>query len=146
MAIIPINDIPRNRTDTPTQRDLIRFDIADAIKRGVSKFEFDGDGYKYSTLARNASQTFKMLFVRSIYEPAVSKAKKHLEKEFPGEEFELPGPDEYIGKAAVFSTRKMDDRQHVFCSLNIPLLTSLESYIYIDVLKTIYRKNQKPKQ
>ena len=143
MAIIPIKDIPKSKSSSPSQRDLIRSDIMDAISQGVKKFEFDGDGYKYSTLARNVSQTFKIMFVRNIYEPAAEKAKKHLEKEFPGETIEMPAAENYLGKAAAFTARKLEDRHHVYCSLNLPLLTSLESYIYIDVLKSIYQRTKK---
>ena len=54
MAIIPIKDIPQPRNLAPTQRDFIRADIREAIKLGVSKFEFDGEYYKYNTLKNNA--------------------------------------------------------------------------------------------
>lgn len=80
MAIIPIKDIPQPRNLAPTQRDFIRADIREAIKLGVSKFEFDGEYYKYNTLKNNAKEAFKSLFINEIYNPGVAKAEKRLKK------------------------------------------------------------------
>ena len=140
MAIIPIKDIPGSTSATPTQRDLIRADIREAIRLGVTKFEFDDEQYKYSTLVGNAKEAFKSLFVKEIYDPAVEKAQKRLKKEYPGDELNIPAYNTYIHKAAVFSARKFEDRIHVYCALDLNLINGMDGYLYIDALKTMYRK------
>ena len=142
MAIIPINDIPFSKSLSPTQRDLVRADIRDAIRLGVPKFEFDDDRYKYPTLVSNAKDAFKSLFINDIYNPSVAKAEKRLRKEYPGEEFSIPEYTKYIHKAAAFSARKLQDRIHVYCALDLNLINGMDGYIYIDALKTLYRKKQ----
>lgn len=139
MAIIPIKDIPSNKTLNPSQRDLIRQDIRYAIKLGVPKFEFDDERYKYNTLAGSAKEAFKSLFTNEIYHNAAIKAEKRLSKEFPEKSVAIPGSSYYYGKAAVFSSRKMEDRTHVFCSLNLNLINGLDGYLYIDALKSLYK-------
>ena len=90
MAIIPIKDIPSNKTLNPSQRDLIRQDIRYAIKLGVPKFEFDDERYKYNTLARSAKEAFKSLFTDELYHNAATKAERRLRKEFPDKTVAVP--------------------------------------------------------
>ena len=139
MAIIPIKDIPQTRSLAPTQRDFIRADIREAIKLGVSKFEFDGEYYKYKTLKNNAKEAFKALFINEIYNPGVAKAEKRLKKELPTETITLPTYDKYIDKAAKFSTVKSQDRVHVYCALDLNLINGIDGYLYIDALKALYK-------
>jgi hypothetical protein len=139
MAIIPIKDIPQTRSLAPTQRDFIRADIREAIKLGVSKFEFDGEYYKYKTLKNNAKEAFKALFINEIYNPGVAKAEKRLKKELPAETITLPTYDKYIDKAAKFSTVKSQDRVHVYCALDLNLINGIDGYLYIDALKALYK-------
>ncbi len=117
-------------------------DIRDAIRLGVPKFEFDDERYKYPTLKANAKNAFDSLFINEIYSPSVAKAEKRLRKEFPGEEFSMPAYAPYIHKAAHFSARKLQDRIHVYCALDLNLINGLDGYLYIDALKTLYRKKQ----
>ncbi len=139
MAIIPINDIPTNKTLNPSQRDLIRQDIRDAIKLGVPKFEFDDERYKYNTLSGSAKEAFKSLFTSEIYHDAALKAERRLKKEFPEKAVEIPESSYYCSRAAAFSSRKLDDRTHVYCSLNLNLINGLDGYLYIDALKSLYK-------
>ncbi len=139
MAIIPIKDIPQTRNLAPTQRDFIRADIREAIKLGVSKFEFDGEYYKYKTLKNNAKEAFKSLFINEIYNPGVAKAEKRLKKELPAETITLPTYEKYIDKAATFSTVKSKDRVHVYCALDLNLINGIDGYLYIDALKALYK-------
>ncbi len=139
MAIIPIKDIPTNKTLNPSQRDLIRQDIRYAIKLGVPKFEFDDERYKYSSLARSAKEAFKSLFTNEIYRNAAIKAEKRLNREFPEKTVAIPGSSDYFARAAEFSSRKMEDRIHVYCSLNLNLINGLDGYLYIDALKSLYK-------
>ncbi len=139
MAIIPIKDIPTNKSLNPSQRDLIRQDIRYAIKLGVPKFEFDDDRYKYSTLARSAKEAFKSLFTNEIYHNAAIKAEKRLGRELHGKDVTIPGASDYCSRAAEFTSRKMDDRIHVYCSLNLNLINGLDGYLYIDALKLLYK-------
>lgn len=143
MAIIPIKDIPTNKSLNPSQRDLIRQDIRYAIKLGVPKFEFDDDRYKYSTLTGSAKEAFKSLFTNEIYHNAAIKAEKRLSKEFPGKKVAMPGSSNYFSRAATFSSRKMEDRIHVYCSLNLNLINGLDGYLYIDALKSLYKNLNK---
>ena len=142
MAIIPIKDIPGSATSSPTQRDLIRADIREAIRLGVTKFEFDDERYKYPTLVSNAKEAFKSLFINEIYNPAVAKAEKRLRKEYHEEEISIPSYSTYIHKTALFSARKQEDRTHVYCALDLNLINGMDGYLYIDALKTLYRKKQ----
>ncbi len=139
MAIIPIKDIPTNKSATPSQRDLIRQDIRYAIKLGVPKFEFDDERYKYNTLARSAKEAFKSLFTDELYHNAAIKAERRLRKEFPDKTVAVPASSSYFNRAAVFSSRKMDDRIHVYCSLDLNLINGLDGYLYIDALKSLYK-------
>ena len=142
MAIIPIKDIPGSTSSSPTQRDLIRADIREAIRLGVTKFEFDDDRYKYSTLVGNAKEAFKSFFINEIYNPSVVKAEKRLRKEYPGEEISIPSYNTYIHKTAMFSARKQEDRIQLYCALYLNLINGMDGYLYIDALKTLYRKKQ----
>jgi|GEM_PF-3296328 hypothetical protein len=142
MAIIPIKDIPSSTSSSPTQRDLIRADIREAIRLGVTNFEFDDDRYKYSTLVGNAKEAYKSLFIKEIYNPSVVKAEKRLRKEYPEEEFSIPSCSTYMHKTALFSARKQEDRIHVYCALDLNLINGMDGYLYIDALKTLYRKKQ----
>ena len=99
MAIIPIKDIPSNKTLNPSQRDLIRQDIRYAIKLGVPKFELDDERYKYNTLAGSAKEAFKSLFTNEIYRNAAIKAEKRLNREFPEKTVAIPGSSDYFARA-----------------------------------------------
>lgn len=117
-----------------SQRDIIRSDIKEAINNGISQFEFIDDRYKYDTLITNAKETLGMWFQREIYYPASRKAKEKLKGKI-SEPFWTPMPFEYYKKAFSLSKRKLDDRVHVYCTLNLDMINNIEQVIYNDTLK-----------
>lgn len=46
-----------------------------------------------------------------------------------------PMPFEYYKKAFSLSKRKLDDRVHVYCTLNLDMINNIEQVIYNDTLK-----------
>ena len=131
MAIKPIDNIPDAAPAPPSQRELIRRDVREAYKNHISQFEFEDDAYKYNTLITNARQAIKQWFQREVYFPASRKAKERL-KERITEPFWTPIAFEYDSKAYSLSKRKLEDRVHVYCTLNFDLLNNLEQTIYDD--------------
>lgn len=139
MAIKPIDNIPDSPPASPSQRELVRSDVREAYKNHISQFEFEDDRYKYDTLITNARQALKQWFSREIYMLADKKAKTRL-KEKIIEPFWTPMAYDYDSKAYSLSKRKLDDRVHVYCTLNFDLLDNLEQIIYDDTYEK-YAKN-----
>ncbi len=138
MAIKAVNEIPGENKKC-SQRELIRQDIREAFEKSIEKFEFEGESYKYDTLIINARETLKIWFHREIYFPAYKKAKEKL-KEKITEPFWGPMAHEYDKKVYSLSKRKLSDRVHVYCSLNIEMLKNMEQVIYDDTLKLYEEK------
>ena len=139
MAIKPIDNIPDAAPAPPSQRELIRRDVREAYENHISQFEFEDDRYKYDTLINNARDALKQWFHREVYFLADKKAKERLKDKISGY-FWTPMAYEYDTKAYSLSKRKLDDRVHVYCTLNFDLLDHLEQTIYDDTFEK-YSKN-----
>ncbi len=133
MAIKAIENIPEAEP-VLSQRDIIRSDIQEAVSKGISQFEFIDDRYKYDTLITNAREAIKMWFHREIYYPAYNKARERLKAKI-SEPFWGPSSYDYDKKVFFLSKRKLDDRVHVYCTLNLDIINNIEQVIYDDTLK-----------
>lgn len=138
MAIKAINNIP-DKVHTISQRDIIRSDVQEAIDGNISQFEFIDDRYKYDTLIGNARDAIKYWYKRKIYYPASRKAKERLKSKISGN-FWIPMNFEYEKKVFSLSKRKLDDRVHVYCTLNLDMIKNMEQIIYDDTLKLYAEK------
>lgn len=114
MAIKPIDEIPLNTLDKrKSQRENIRMDILEAIEKGVSKFEFDGD-YNWKYLAQYAREEADQIWRKKYHEITVEARQKY------GLERMLSTyPDyKYKGEYIRIHTNKMADRIHVYCVID----------------------------
>ena len=141
MAIKTITSIPESKNSV-SQRDLIRRDIKEAISNGISRFEFIDDAYKYDTLITNARQTLRIWFHKEIYYQASRCAHDRLQEKIK-KPFWTPMAHEYDNKVFSLSKRKLKDRTHVYCTLNLDVLKNLEQIIYDDTLKRYTEKRPK---
>lgn len=112
--IKPINEIPMNEADKRrSYREMIRSDIQEAIDRGIERFEFDGD-YNYKFLAQYAREEADMIW-RSTWRDIMKKAKEE-----HGFEGYLYGPNYKLkGNYIKIRSRKMPDRTHVYCEIDL---------------------------
>ena len=113
MAIKPIDEIPLNTLDKrKSQRENIRMDILEAIEKGVSKFEFDGD-YNWKYLAQYAREEADQIW-RKKYHDLIFEAKRDYNirsiSTFPSYDLK--------GKYIRIRSAKMPDRIHVYCVID----------------------------
>lgn len=130
-----IPDVPK----TLTQRDLIRKDLEEALKSRISQFELINDAYKYNTLAGNVKDTLERWFQRQIYYPARMNAKEKL-KDRITEPFWPKDWFEYKQKAFSITKRKLEDRTHVYVTLNFDVIDNIEQIICDDTLELYKEK------
>ncbi len=132
-SIKPIENIP----DVPqkiTQRDLIRKDIKEALSNKVSQFELINDAYKYDTLAQNTKSVLEEWFRGKIFCPAYKNAKERLKTKIT-EPFWGKNWFEYKQNVFKVSKRKLEDRVHVYVTINLDFIDNIERTIYEDTLK-----------
>ncbi len=139
MAIIAVQDIPEEPRPL-SQRDMIRKDIREAMENGISQFEFIGDAYRYNTLITNAKETLRLWFHREVYFPASRRAKERLKSQIK-EPFWTPMAQEYDSRAFSLTRRKLGDRVHVYCFLNLDMIKNMEQVICDDTLKEYSKKH-----
>ena len=132
MAIKAIKSIP-DKMQCVSQRDIIRNDIKEAIDNNIPQFEFVDDRYNYTTLMSNAKETMKFWLKREIYYPASIKAKERLKSN--GMSFCTPSFLDYDKKLFALISKKLEDRIHIYCSLNLDMINNMEQIIYEDTLK-----------
>ena len=115
MAIKPIDEIPLNVQDRrKNQRENIRNDILEAIERGISKFEFDGD-YNWKYLAQYAREEADMIW-RKKYRDLILEAKRN---------YNIRSISTYLpsynlkGQYIKIRSAKMPDRIHVYCVIDL---------------------------
>ena len=113
MAIKPIDEIPLNTLDKrKSQRENIRMDILEAIEKGVSKFEFDGD-YNWKYLAQYAREEADMIW-RKKYRDLILEAKRDYNIRLISSL-----PSYYLkGQYIRIRSAKMPDRIHVYCEID----------------------------
>ncbi len=133
VEVIP--DVPKMLT----QRDLIRRDLEEALKNRISQFELVNDNYKYNTLAGNAKDALERWFQRQVYYPARKSAKDKL-KDRITEPFWPKDWFEYKQKAFSITKRKLEDRTHVYVTLNFDVIDNIEQIICDDTLELYKEK------
>lgn len=138
MAIKAVEIIP-DKTHIVSQRDIIRNDVQEAVNSNISQFEFIDDRYKYNTLVGNARDAIRNWFNREVYYPSDKKAKERLKSKISGT-FWTPMGFEYEKKVFSLSKRKLNDRIHVYCTLNLDMIKNMEQIIYDDTLKLYAEK------
>ena len=113
MAIKPIDEIPLNIQDKrKSQRENIRADILEAIKNGISKFEFDGD-YNWKYLAQYAREEADMIW-RKKYRDLILEARRDYNIRLTSSL-----PSYYLkGQYIRIRSAKMPDRIHVYCEID----------------------------
>lgn len=129
MSIKKINAIP-TPAQRLSQRSLIVADVREAVQNGISQFEFDGDMYNYKTLAGNARDAVKKWFRQEVYGPALNNVYEQLgSREYTTSK----GCYEYSWEAYSISQRKMEDRVHVYCTLDLDIINNMEKLILEDI-------------
>ena len=121
MSIKPIKEIPMNTKDArESYRARIRADINEALEKRIDKFEFEGD-YNYKYLAQYAREEADRI-IRHITNKHDREITKVLQKEFNEEYIYVPSLREAI---IVISNRKLEDRNHVYVSIDYEKLDNL---------------------
>lgn len=121
MSIKPIKEIPMNTKDArESYRARIRADINEALEKRIDKFEFEGD-YNYKYLAQYAREEADRI-IRHITNKHDREITKVLQKEFNEEYIYVPPLREAI---IVVSNRKLEDRNHVYVSIDYEKLDNL---------------------
>ena len=127
MGIVEVNEIPEGKK---SQRENIRKDIEQAIKKHIVKFEIIGD-YNYNCLDQAARIVVDQYFRSKIYPKAAREVQKELEEEF-GEKVWCNSAYEYSGKFIGIFRRKRGDRIHVY---------GLIDYKFAENFKEILKKD-----
>lgn len=113
-------------------RENIRNDIHNAWDSGIEKFEFVGE-YNYKYLAQYAKEEASNLLSHIVREQELEKKYK--------EKYQLRYfrfyPYRHLGEIIRISSRKADDRIHVYCTLNKDALEPL-----IDKLATEQKNHE----
>ena len=88
---------------TPTQRELIRRDINEAIKKSIRLFEIKGENYRINTLADNARQV-------------ADRANRYIRRSIANQKnvSYLETPKDTI----IIIKRTIDGIPHVYCRIN----------------------------
>lgn len=121
MSIKPIKEIPMNTKDArESYRARIRADINEALEKRIDKFEFEGD-YNYKYLAQYAREEADRI-IRHITNKHDREITKVLQKEFNEEYIYVPPLREAV---IVISNRKLEDRNHVYVSIDYEKLDNL---------------------
>ena len=121
MSIKPIKEIPMNTKDArESYRARIRADINEALEKRIDKFEFEGD-YNYKYLAQYAREEADRI-IRHITNKHDREITKVLQKEFNEDYIYVPPLREAI---IVISNRKLEDRNHVYVSIDYEKLDNL---------------------
>ena len=121
MSIKPIKEIPMNTKDArESYRARIRADINEALEKRIDMFEFEGD-YNYKYLAQYAREEADRI-IRHITNKHDREITKVLQKEFNEEYIYVPPIREAI---IVISNRKLEDRNHVYVSIDYEKLDNL---------------------
>lgn len=136
MSIKVIDEIPNLKSKS--YNEMIREDFAEAIKNHVKTFEFEGE-YNYKTLAVSAREQARKLF-SPIFRKASREVCKILEAEF-GRTIYIFDWD-YRDKYICISSRKMDDRIHVYATINYEFADNLQNILLEDVRAEQKRKNK----
>ena len=127
MGIIEVNEIPAGKK---SQREMLRQDFKQAIKKHITKFEIIGD-YNYNYLNQSARIVADQYFRSNIYSKAAREVQKELEEEL-GEKVFCNSAYEYSGKYIGIFRRKRNDRIHIY---------ALVDYQFADNFKEILKKD-----
>lgn len=119
MAIKIIDEIPIT-SKGKARRELIREDIQEAIDKGISLFEFEGD-YNYKTLAQNARDVAKSFKAKKLIEVQRKFKEENLtddEKNIKGFYVWFKSVWEYKHHWIHITSCKGEDNPRVFCKID----------------------------
>lgn len=117
--IKPVDEIPLTvRGERMSQRQMLQNDIQEAIDKGISKFEFEGDYYNYKYLANYAREEAdrilgKILRDRWGQEPRQPHEGAEGYRSYPNHWDQHIRDNKYI----IIHNIRRDDRNHVFCEI-----------------------------
>ncbi len=129
MAIKEVKYIPNDKTNKPSQRDIIRSDIKEALSKRIERFEFEDERYNYRSLYGNVRETLKEYFEKKIFFPAIMRAKESLKERISGSIWVKNSAGEYFDDAFTVQKRTLKDRVHVYVTINYDLIDSLQGRI-----------------
>ena len=119
-----------------SQRSLIRDTVSSAYKTRIKQFELEDERYNYRTLYGSARDAMLSWFQKNIFMPAFVAAQKKLRETaiIGGGNRYTPTVFEHYSKAITLSVRKLDDRDHIYCTLNFDYLDNIEQELYDEIL------------
>ena len=135
--IKPVDEIPGTNGRT-TKRAEIKADILEAIEKGISKFEFEGD-YNWTYLGQYAREEAKNI-IRDMYFDLMRKLKAEnmTDQERHGKGFYVWWTDYWKlnrhGEYIKVTTTKGESRRRVFCEIH---LEDLEPAIRTDFFEKL---------
>lgn len=139
MSIKEVEKVPNFKNKS--YNEMIREDFAEAIKKHIKTFEFEGD-YNYKTLAVSAREQARKLF-SPIFRKASREVCKILEAEFGRTIYVFDW--DYRDKYICISSRKMDDRIHVYATIDYEFADNLQNILLEDVRASEKRRNTEAK-
>ena len=136
-----IKEVPCINPQT-SQRQMIRDDIEYALNNRIKIFEFEGD-YNWKYLAQYTRDISSRLFVEKIYMPVKKKVQKKLEGKFDTRVVYTPPYYKYTKDFITIHSRKLEDRIHVYATINHEFVKNFETILLRDTLKKYEKGDNK---
>lgn len=132
MAIKSVDEIPETlQQKRESYRAMIRRDINEALDNHITKFEFEGD-YNFKYLGQYAREEADRVFRSRFFYPAAQKIRTALKEKNPEQKyfFGIPSAYDCRGRAIVITTKKGEDRIHVYGYIDWDFLNNLEDWLF----------------
>ena len=110
--------------------DYVIEEVEQAIKNKVEHFELINDNYKYNTLAKTAKSAIDRWFMQKIYRPARRSIVEQVIDKIPNYNSFIESSFEYEKKAIIVSQKRLDDRMHVYCKINLDMINNIEQILF----------------
>lgn len=130
MSIQEVEAIPGTVKDgRKAYREMIRNDIKEAIDKRISKFELIGD-YNYKYLNQYAREEGERYFTKVFWSPVRKRVHEELQKKY-NEKYWFYDPSNYEEAKKFIRVHrvKMEDRIHVYVTLDYDYLDNLYEYL-----------------
>ena len=133
MSIKKIDQISESLQDQRvTYREMIKNDIQEALDNHVEQFEFEGN-YNWKYLPQYAREEAQRLFRRKYYMPIIYRVNAELKQKYNVKYIVSPGDWTYRDRFIKVSSRKMEDRVHVYAKIDFAFIDRFADILYEDM-------------
>ena len=119
---------------TTSKKQMIRDDIRYALNNHIEKFEFQGD-YNWKYLSQYAREVASRLFANEIFYPIKNEVEKELNGKYERERVFAPPYCRYTKEFITIQSRRLDDRIHVYATINFDYIENLKEILMRDTKK-----------